>query len=114
MNTPLKSIVIILSIIFNASILLGQSKQGPPNVIHPIHPLEDAKNHYAQLQQLGLEARSSFNWMDTIVFQKELYSSYALMLKEAIPTYLSQTQFDFLVKSVFFLKNSSVQILLVN
>ena len=47
--------------------------------------------------------------MDTIVFQKKLYNRYALTLKEATPTYLTQNQFNFLVGSVSFPANSSIQ-----
>lgn len=78
-------------------------------MIHSIHPIEDAKNHYATLQQLGSGLRSSHSWMDTIVFPAELYNRYALALKAATPTYLTQTQVDFLVGSVSFPKNSSLQ-----
>ncbi len=100
---------ILLLLILNGSTLCSQSIPEKSNVICSIHPIEAAKNHYAKLRELNSKARSSFQWMDTIVFQKKLYNRYALTLKEATPTYLTQNQFNFLVGSVSFPANSSIQ-----
>jgi len=89
--------------------LPAQSPQVKQEVIHSIHPIEEAKHHYATLQLLDARGRASRSWMDTIAFPAALYNRYAITLKAAVPTYLSQTQVDFLVKSVSFPENSSLQ-----
>ncbi len=103
-NRSLKLLFIIAMIGFFGTGLRGQS-----DVITSIHPIEDVKNHYATLQLLEASERASHSWMDTISFPAELYNRYALTLKAASPAYLTQSQFDYLVNSVSFPKNSSVQ-----
>ena len=107
--TILKSLFIYLSICLCGSILSGQSQQRQSELIHSIQPIEHAMYHYETLQLLDSEVRSSHSWMDTIVFPPDLYNRYALTLKAAAPTYLTQSQVDFLVGSVSFPKNSSLQ-----
>lgn len=77
--------------------------------IPSIHPIEEVKNHYQTLQEFDASPQSAFAWMDTIAYPPELYTSYTLLFTQAKPSYLSEEQVDFLVKSVQFPANSSTQ-----
>ena len=84
----------------------------PPSstsVISSIHPIEDPQNHYARLQMLNANERQSLAWMDTIAFPAELYKSTSLTFALVQPHYLTTPQVNFLVHSVQFPANSSVQ-----
>ena len=77
--------------------------------ISTIHPIEPIQNHYADLQKLSSIPNAAFAKMDTLAFPPSMYNSYALAMSQSIPHYLTESQFDFLKKSVAFPANSSVQ-----
>lgn len=74
-----------------------------------IHPQAPPQHHYAKLQQLDANPRSSHAWMDTIVYPPAGYHNGTLLFALAQPHYLTSTQVDFLVQAVQFPANSSEQ-----
>ena len=77
--------------------------------ITSIHAIEPINKHYASLQKLDASAQANFAWMDTLAHPPELYKSVAILLAMAKPHYLTSDQVDFLVYSVQYPANSSVQ-----
>ena len=109
MNNRLVPLLIILALGIYDNVVYAQVRDRSAETIHSIHELEPSENHYATLQGLDPMERVAYSWMDTIAFPAELYNRYALALESAHPVYLTQDQVDFLVRSVSFPSNSSVQ-----
>ncbi len=74
-----------------------------------LHPLEPAKNHYAQLLQLDSQPNAEQNESDTVSFTPDQYNSVALSYILMKPAYLAPQQIETLKESVDFPANSSVQ-----
>ncbi|MEM9835665.1 MAG: phosphatase PAP2 family protein [Bacteroidota bacterium] len=77
--------------------------------ISSIHPIEDIQAHYASLRALDDQPRKDFAWLDTIAYSPDLYRSGSLLYALMESHYLTATQVDFLINSVQFPANSSVQ-----
>lgn len=97
----------LICLLFFGAFSLGLFAQNSP--ISTIHPIEPAKNHYKTLQNLSPLPNEAFALNDTLVFPPSMYNSYALAMSQSIPYFLTQSQFDFLKKSVAFPANSSEQ-----
>lgn len=77
--------------------------------ISSVHPIEEAKNHYASLQKLDASKRENSAELDGIVYPPEKYRSGSLLYALSKPHYITSSQVDFLVQSVQFPANSSQQ-----
>ncbi|MDC8004691.1 phosphatase PAP2 family protein [Aureisphaera galaxeae] len=74
-----------------------------------LHPLEEAKNHYASLLQLSAEPNAERAALDDIVFPPSDYSSGTLIYTMITPAYLTPAQVEELKRSIQFPANSSDQ-----
>lgn len=90
-------------------IMLSQFSIVAQRSISSIQPLDDAQNHYKDLQLLDASKRSQYSDMDTLSFPAEMYNSIAILLAMSEPHYLTSSQVAFLKKSVEFPANSSEQ-----
>ncbi len=95
-----------LLLIFSHFVALLVAQNEPTSTIHPIEP---TNNHYERLQKLSALPNEAFSIMDTLAFPPSMYNSYALAMSQSTPYYLTNSQFDFLKKSVAFPANSSDQ-----
>lgn len=74
-----------------------------------LHPLEPAKEHYAELQKLDTKSNSDRRSLDRLSFTSDQYNSVALAYTLMAPAYLTAQQIGELKKSVNFPANSSDQ-----
>lgn len=74
-----------------------------------LHPLEPAKNHYAELQRLTGLPSAERSAMDALAFTPDKYNSVALSYTLMEPAYLNTKQIEELKNSVNFPANSSDQ-----
>ncbi|MEM8846699.1 MAG: phosphatase PAP2 family protein [Bacteroidota bacterium] len=94
----------ILSLIFGTIPISAQQLE-----ISNIDEIVPAKNHYLELVGLSDLERPAYSWMDSIAYPSELYRNNTLLFALVKPHYLTTTQVDFLVGSVEFPANSSIQ-----
>jgi len=71
------------------------------NTIQSIHPIEYSQNHYTSLQKLSTSERLNFARIDTLAYPPYLYKKKILLFALAKPYYLTSSQVDYLVKSVY-------------
>lgn len=74
-----------------------------------LHPLEPAKNHYAELQKLDAAPNPERSSLDALSFTPDQYNSVALAYTLMAPAYLSQAQVEELKNDMAFPTNSSDQ-----
>lgn len=74
-----------------------------------LHPLESAKNHYAELQKLDATHNTERSSLDALSFTPDQYNSVALTYTLIAPAYLTKDQVETLKNSVHFPANSSDQ-----
>ena len=80
--------ILSLLLVIPAATLFAQS----------IHPLEPAKNHYADFAVLSAKPNPERAELDTIIFPASSYSSVALLYTMATPAYLLPSQIEELKK----------------
>ncbi len=74
-----------------------------------LHPLEPAKSHYAELQQLDAGPNPERSTLDELSFTPDQYNSVALSYTLMAPAYLTSAQVEELKTSINFPANSSDQ-----
>ncbi|WP_343486355.1 phosphatase PAP2 family protein [Allomuricauda sp. d1] len=74
-----------------------------------LHPLEPAKNHYAELQKLDAQPNPQRSELDALSFTPDQYNSVALSYTLMAPAYLTQVQIEELKNEMAFPANSSDQ-----
>ena len=74
-----------------------------------LHPLEPAKTHYAELQQLDTGPNPERSTLDKLSFTPDQYNSVALSYILMAPAYLTSAQVEELKTSINFPANSSDQ-----
>ena len=74
-----------------------------------LHPLEPAKNHYKDFQQLSASPNPQLPQLDDLSFTPDQYNAVALTYTLMDPAYLNSDQIRLLKKSIKFPANSSDQ-----
>lgn len=93
-----KALIFIICITINTGV-----------VAQILHPLEPAKNHYAELQRLDAKSNPERSTLDALSFTPDQYNSVALAYTLMAPAYLNSEQIQKLKNSVNFPANSSDQ-----
>ncbi len=79
-------------------------------IISDLTPREPIRDHYKDLREFSSVAQKETAWMDTIVYPPSLYKNNTMLFALNKPAYLTSDQVDFLVSSVNFPSNSSIQV----